>query len=181
MIRRMQPKAVINNRGYDDGDFGTPERDSDHANAQIQAPLDFTRPTEACNSLGVQSWGYRSNEDYYCTRHLINSIDIVMAKGATIFLKCGPGRPRLHSLEAAARLQRIGEWYQKVKEAFVSARVGTSELLECRVSILTRRDSTLDEHLYGQSYAEALVLPPIQALPCRAILLNTGEQVERLA
>ncbi|MCL5281421.1 MAG: alpha-L-fucosidase, partial [Planctomycetes bacterium] len=27
MIRKLQPKAVINNRGFDEGDFGTPERD----------------------------------------------------------------------------------------------------------------------------------------------------------
>jgi len=27
IIRKLQPKAVINNRGYDEGDFGTPERD----------------------------------------------------------------------------------------------------------------------------------------------------------
>ena len=27
MIRSLQPKAVINNRGFDDGDYGTPERD----------------------------------------------------------------------------------------------------------------------------------------------------------
>ena len=27
LIRQLQPKAVINDRGYDEGDFGTPERD----------------------------------------------------------------------------------------------------------------------------------------------------------
>ncbi len=25
----------------------------------------FGRPTEACNSVGTQSWGYRKDEDYY--------------------------------------------------------------------------------------------------------------------
>ena len=29
MIRKLQPQAVINNRGFDEGDFGTPERDYD--------------------------------------------------------------------------------------------------------------------------------------------------------
>lgn len=27
MIRKLQPNAVINNRGFDEGDFSTPERD----------------------------------------------------------------------------------------------------------------------------------------------------------
>ena len=71
-IRALQPKAVINNRGYDDGDFGTPERD--HNPDLDQAP-GFERLTEACQSVGKESWGYREGEDYYTDRHLIRSID----------------------------------------------------------------------------------------------------------
>ncbi len=34
MIRQLQPEAVINNRGFDDGDFGTPERDYDQKSGE---------------------------------------------------------------------------------------------------------------------------------------------------
>ena len=55
MIRRLQPKAVINNRGFDDGDFATPER-------HVPEGRRFSRPTEACQSLGRESWGYKADE-----------------------------------------------------------------------------------------------------------------------
>src|SRR5690606_9480473 len=44
MIRSLQPGAVINNRGFDEGDFGTPERDYDSG---ANEALPYERPTEA--------------------------------------------------------------------------------------------------------------------------------------
>ena len=38
MIRSLQPKAVINNRGFDEGDFGTPERDYEGATRYRRSP-----------------------------------------------------------------------------------------------------------------------------------------------
>src|SRR5210317_151042 len=65
LLRSLQPTMVINNRGFDDGDFGTPERDYGHD--LEESGCGFNRPTEACNSVGSQSWGYRVDEDYYST------------------------------------------------------------------------------------------------------------------
>jgi alpha-L-fucosidase len=53
MIRQLQPAAVINNRGFGDGDFGTPERDWDNS---VKTSLAFPQPTEAGNSVGSESW-----------------------------------------------------------------------------------------------------------------------------
>jgi len=75
MIRKLQPSAVINNRGFDDGDFGTPERDYEKDDA-----TSFPRPTEACQAVGTESWGYRKDEDYYTDRHLFRSIDKYLAR-----------------------------------------------------------------------------------------------------
>ena len=76
MIRDLQPAAVINNRGFDHGDFGTPERDMTHDESRI-----FERRTEACQSVGRESWCYRANEDYYSDLHLMRSIDRCAGKG----------------------------------------------------------------------------------------------------
>ena len=62
MIRKLQPKAVINNRGFDEGDFGTPERDYRPVEQDRQA---LSRLTEACQSVGSLSWGYKKDEEYY--------------------------------------------------------------------------------------------------------------------
>ncbi len=52
-IRHLQPNAVINNRGFSDGDFTTPERDW-HFNPAV-VDDGFERPTEACQSIGIES------------------------------------------------------------------------------------------------------------------------------
>ncbi|MBR5527414.1 MAG: alpha-L-fucosidase, partial [Clostridia bacterium] len=54
LVRRLQPGILINNRGYDEGDFSTPERELD----EIAESGHFEKMTEACNSVGEQSWGY---------------------------------------------------------------------------------------------------------------------------
>ncbi|MBT3272370.1 MAG: glycoside hydrolase, partial [Spirochaetales bacterium] len=72
MIRELQPQAVINNRGPDPGDYSTPER-------HVPEGLEFSTPTEAVNSVGRESWGYRKDEDYYSNKFLMQSMDRVLA------------------------------------------------------------------------------------------------------
>ena len=99
LIRSLQPAAVINGRGFSrgtlapmkigEGDFETPERSSVYDDAQSElAP--FARPTEACQSVGIESWGYRRNEDYYTDAHLVRSIAVVLARGGNYLLNVGP-------------------------------------------------------------------------------------------
>ena len=53
LVRRLQPGILINNRGFDEGDFATPEREMD----AISESRHFSRLTEACNSLGTPKLG----------------------------------------------------------------------------------------------------------------------------
>ncbi len=87
LIRRLQPAAVINDRGYSEGDFGTPERDYDQ---QLHARPVFARPTEACESVGRESWGWREDEDYFTDAYLVRSIRSVLARGGNFLLNVGP-------------------------------------------------------------------------------------------
>ena len=116
MIRSLQPRVVINNRGFDDGDFGTPERD--YNQDEIGTRKFFAHPTEACNSVGSQSWGFRKDEGYYSSAYLINGIDEVMAKGGNYLLNVGPDAMGKIPPLAKDILADIGNWYGKVREAF---------------------------------------------------------------
>ena len=174
-IRTLQPNAVINNRGYDEGDFGTPERE--YQDAQIQEDFRFAGPTEACNSVGTQSWGYRRDEDYYSLRHLMESMDTVLAKGGNYLLNVGPDAQGRIPEVPATLLRRIGAWYAKTREAFEGCQPA-SELTDNRNVYLTRRGATLYVHLSRPPVSEAVLLSPIRTLPRRAVLLNTGEPVE---
>lgn len=108
LVRRLQPKILINDRGYDKGDFSTPER-------EIPSGTRFTRMTEACQSVGAVSWGYRENEDYYSVGYLTASIDHVMAMGGSYLLNVGPMANGHIPKTAAEIVARIGEWYAKTE------------------------------------------------------------------
>ena len=175
MIRKLQPKAVINNRGFDEGDFGTPERDYDQSGDDAQG---FERLTEACQSIGTESWGYRREEDYYTDRHLMRSIAKYLARDANYLLNVGPTGEGLIPPEAVAVLSRIGPWYQAVKEAFEGVEPA-SYLTANKNVLLTKKGNTLYVILHKDPVSEAVKLKPIRVAPRRAILLNTGSPVER--
>ncbi len=175
MLRSLQPSMVINDRGFDEGDFGTPERE--FQTDTLKGVRSFTKPTEACNSVGTQSWGYRRDEDYYSARFLMQSIDETMAKGGNYLLNVGPdARGRIPEI-ASSLLSRIGNWYSRTKEAFDGCEP-VSELTDNRDVLLTRKGTTLYVHIAQLPKSEAVVLNPIRQKPSKAVLLNTGDRVE---
>jgi alpha-L-fucosidase len=174
LLRSLQPNIVINNRGFDEGDFGTPEREYGHDLEKTASG--FSRPTEACNSVGTQSWGYRKDEDYYTSQFLMQSIDAMMAKGAHYLLNAGPNAKGRLPDAAAGILQEIGEWYRLVREAFSDTEPCT-ELTTNRRVLLTRRGSTLYVHLRMPGHTDAVLLPPLSSLPSSATVLNTGDEL----
>ena len=172
MLRSLQPGMVINDRGFDEGDFETPERE--YRKAETDGVLRFTRPTEACNSVGVQSWGYRQDEDYYSARYLIESIDSIMARGGNYLLNVGPDADGAIAEPSADILREIGAWYTKVREAFDAE--PANEMIDAKDILLTRRDNSLYVHL-PRPQAAGVVLKPLAQCPSRALLLNTGERL----
>ena len=54
LIKELQPQALINNRGFGDGDFSTPERDFDPEDANVQSGKNY-KTIECCQSVGVNS------------------------------------------------------------------------------------------------------------------------------
>jgi len=175
MIRRLQPEAVINNRGFDDGDFGTPERDFDSASAEART---LERPTEACQSVGMESWGYRIDEDYYSDFHLQASIDRYLARGANYLLNAGPDASGRIPDDASSIFKRLGKWYASVKESFEDAEP-VPELIASKDIFVTRRgENTLYLHFYKSAAGDGFKLKPLDTLPRRALLLNNKKEVE---
>lgn len=182
MVRALQPGIIINDRGMDDatrsatnGDFGTPERDWDR-NRDGTPPARFERPTEVCQSIGSESWGHRTDEDYYSDAHLIGSIQRALAMGGNYLLNVGPTADGVFPPEGEAILSRIGAWFKPARDALVDA-APAGDLTENRDVLLTRRDDILYVHLFREPTSGAVNLPPIQVAPRRATLLHTGEAV----
>jgi len=173
LIRELQPGILINNRGFGPGDYDTPERDWDDS---VNHGAAFTKPVEACQSVGVESWGFRADEDYYSERHLQASLAKMWARGGNFLLNAGPladGRLPERSL---ALLNTMGGWLGRVRESYDGTAPASQHTSNPEV-LLTRRDNTLYVHLVTPPASDRVLLPPLAALPRRAVLLNTGEPV----
>jgi alpha-L-fucosidase len=174
MIRTLQPAAVINNRGFDEGDFGTPERDFDAASAGAKA---FDRPTEACQSVGMESWGYKKDEDYYTDGHLTRSIDRYLARDSNYLLNVGPTGDGIIPEVSKGILERLGEWYFSVKESFENVET-SSELVSSSEVMITSRGKSIYIHFNKGLTGNGFKLKPINIMPERAVLLNNNSIVD---
>ena len=175
LIRRHQPQALINDRGPAAGDYSTPER-------HLPEGAEFDRPTEACQSIGRESWGYREDEDYYAHSFLMRSIARVMAMGGNYLLNVGPQADGSFPGEALSALATIGGWYRRVQEAFGDA-LPASSMLNWNPDggvprygevMLTRRRSTLYAVTTAELQTSSIVLPELVAEPRSVTLLNDG-------
>ena len=71
----------------------------------------------------------------------------------------------------------IGKWFNSVKEAFYEAEPA-SALTDNQNVMLTRKGNTLYVHLHKDPETTAVILKPIDTLPKKATLLNTGAALE---
>jgi alpha-L-fucosidase len=174
MIRSLQPSAVINNRGFDDGDFGTPERDFEASEVNAKT---LERATEACQSVGMESWGYKKDEEYYTDLHLERSIDRYLSRDANYLLNVGPTAEGLIPDESYLILERLGEWYLSVEESYSNVEPAP-QLIISKDVFVTTRDKIVYVHFNKGLTGNGFKLKPIDVMPVKATLLNNGKRVE---
>ena len=172
LVRRLQPGIMINDRGWGNKatcDYSTPERDYkwDTANG---------RQIEACDAVGVQSWGYRKDEDYHTLGYLTRNIDRYLSTGANFLLKVGPKADGTIPDEARAIMADVGKWYAKVRDSYVGVKTvpGVVDAFAGCDLVVTRRSDTLFVHFPNGLDATGLDLGPLAVMPERVTLLNTG-------
>lgn len=170
LIRSLQPCAVINNRGYDAGDYSTPERN--FAETGFHA---FGNLTEACNSLGMNSWGYRKNEDYFSCRKIKRDIALFTSLGGNFLLNAGPDADGVFPQQALDILAKTGKWYQQLAPALTAAPY--PEIIGNKSATATVKDNVLYVILLDTPVGGTLRLNNITALPEKAVLLNNQQQI----
>ncbi|MFO7612920.1 MAG: alpha-L-fucosidase [Clostridia bacterium] len=176
MIRRLQPGVLINGRGFGEADFRTPERDWYE---YVDSDESFSSPTEACQSVGTESWGYRKDEDYYSIRYLIESIDKILAKGGNYLLNAGPDADGAFPGEARKILESLGKWYSRTKEAFEGAEPAPG-LTANKDVLLTKKNGCIYVHMYRFPKSSVVWLKPMKTAPSSAILLNNMKNIDAL-
>ena len=176
LVRELQPGILINDRGWGDkGDFSTPEREYE----SFEGGGRFERITEACNSLGEQSWGYRAQEDFYSMRHLITAIDRIMAMGGSYVLNVGPTAEGTISPEYAGRLLKIGDWYNRM-EGVLECHEPDPYPYEIMVNkaIVTTKNGKSYFHFCDGLISDAVSFRKYPGIPKKVRLMNTNTELK---
>jgi len=174
-VRSLQPGIYINDRGFDAGDFSTPEREYD----QPEHGRRYPRMTEACNAIDVQSWGYRRDTDFYSYRHLISSIDKTMAMGGSYLLNIGPMADGSLDPVHVERIRRIGDWFGRMQGCLECHEADETDYGVCMTEewIATQKDGKTYLHFYNGLPANVVYLSRYPGLPRKVRLMNTGEEL----
>lgn len=167
LVRSLQPGIKINDRGWSKGDYSTPERGIPEGSA-------FTNLTEACDSVGAESWGYRVNEDYRTVGYLTRSADRILSMGGNYLLNVGPKPDGTIPDESMRLLASVGSWYAKVREAFRNVEMDFNAVAD-HSCFVTRRGRTVYCHYPKGLNRTGVNLRPFNKLPYSCMLLNTGK------
>ncbi|MEE1186926.1 MAG: alpha-L-fucosidase [Acutalibacteraceae bacterium] len=174
LVRKLQPGIIINDRGFDTGDFSTPERDYDNTDSSTH----FTRMTEACNSLSEQSWGYRKDDDFHSVRYLTTAIDKIMAMNGSYLLNVGPKADGTIDCEQKQLLEKVGNWYNRMEGSLENAQPDTFDYkIEKNKCIVNKKDGKSYFNFYEGTCSSGVAIGNYPNVPKKVRLLNTGEQL----
>ncbi|WP_197137678.1 alpha-L-fucosidase [Salinibacterium sp. NK8237] len=108
-IRTLQPNCLVNDRCVGFGDFATPEQQLPEVSPLV--------PWEVCMTMN-ESWGWVPDDTQWkTTPQLLTSLSRIIATGGNLLLNVGPQGDGTFPLEATERLEAIGEWIARNREA----------------------------------------------------------------
>lgn len=136
MIRKLQPKAVINDR------LGNKERGTskicDFYCAEQLAEIEsfygrankLGKPWEACMTIGAHHWGYNANEtEFKSAQELTRTLVKVACAGGNLLLNVGPMPDGTIQVEFVERLRAIGKWLKTNGRSIYGTQAGPVVLL----------------------------------------------------
>jgi len=174
MVRRLQPKVVINPRSGWIGDFQCDE--GSHA---VKGPI-VPRPWEKCLNLNDTAWGYTERQDLLGFNYVVTTLADVVCRGGNVLLNVGPDRDGVIPAAHVARLREIGAWMDANGEAVYGTRPGPFQPVD-GVYGSTHKGNRV--YLFVQRWPEsgALGVPPVpgrKVLSCRTMSGVAGTVTE---
>ena len=175
IIRKLQPNAIINDRGPGACDFTTPER-------EIPSGGSFNKPVMAVNSVGRQSWGYRKDEDYYTPKFLMQSIGKILSMGGDYMLNVGPMPNGMIDSKSLNILKKVGQWYETARDAYedtyAANHLFSPELSADNAILFTAKNRSVYINILKDLPTNGLCLYPFDKKPQKAVLINNGQELE---
>lgn len=170
MVRKYQPKVVINPRSGWEGDYQCDE--GGHA---INGPI-INRPWEKCLNLNRCSWGYNTRQNLMSLQEILTMLINVVSRGGNVLLNVGPDPDGVIPETHAQRLKEVGDWLQVNGDSIYGTRPGPFQPVD-ELYCSTYKGNRVFIFLLDQVADEKLQLPPLENRVLSASLLS-GESVE---
>jgi alpha-L-fucosidase len=177
LVRRLQPRILINNR-LEMGDFGQWQRqDKLRPNEDFLTPeqrigaYDDQNPWETCMTLGTQ-WSWKPNDSIKSASEVIAILARCAGGDGNLLLDVGPMPDGRIEPRQVAVLETVGGWLRKNGEAIYGTRGGPWKPDKARAS--TRKGNCIYLHALAWK-GEAMALPGIARRIKSAMLLGGGE------
>jgi alpha-L-fucosidase len=149
MIRRLQPRVIINNRAGLPGDHDTPE--------QRIGKFQIDRPWETCMTI-CRQWAWKPNDQLKSLKQCIQTLVRVVGGDGNFLFNVGPMPDGRIEPRQVKRLKEMGAWLNKYGQSIYSTRGGPFKPGAWGAS--TYRGNSVYVHILNWS-GDKLVLPGI--------------------
>jgi alpha-L-fucosidase len=116
MVRKYQPKVIINDRSGYEGDFTSRE--------QATGDFDDQRPWEKCGTLSA-GWGYMSvRTEPLSLKKILETLSNIVCRDGNYLLNVGPRPDGQIEPSQVARLKEVGNWLKLYGECIYGTKGG---------------------------------------------------------
>lgn len=170
MVRKYNPKTVINPRSGWEGDFNCDEGSHEITGKIIPGPWE----KNLCICSG-KSWGWIPEDPVMSFPDLIRMLVNVFIRGGNVLLNVGPDKNGVIPAEAVGRLKKTGAWMRQYGESVYGTSGGPFQPVD-HVYGSTLKGNRIYLHILDFDAFQKQKLPPIGRKIVRASGLN-GETV----
>ena len=165
MIRKLQPRILINNRNGLTEDFDTPE--------QRIGKFQYDRPWESCITIGKQ-WAWKPNDKMKSLRECLETLIRCAGGDGNLLFNVGPMPDGRIEPRQVKRLEEMGQWLKHYGETIYGTRGGPWK--PGRSFASTRKGNTIYVHLLGWN-GNTVTLPNISRRIVASSMLTGGKAV----
>jgi alpha-L-fucosidase len=169
MVRKYQPKIVINPRSGWEGDFQCDEGGHD-----IRGPI-ITIPWEKCLNLNMVSWGYCQKQNPMTPDAIIRMLINVVGRGGNVLLNVGPDPDGVIPPSHVEILHEVGQWLQTNGKGIYGTEAGPFQPVDGRYCS-TCKDDKVYIHVLDCGPSGKIVLPGLKRKIVSSSLLS-GEAI----
>ena len=166
MVRKYNPKTIINPRSGWEGDFYCDEGPHE-INGKI-IPV----PWEKNFSIG-SAWGWVKDDEIMPYEEVLYLMINVFVRDGNVLVNVGPDAEGVIPQEMVDVLESIGQWMKKYGESIYGTRGGPFQPVD-KVYGSTYKGNTIYLHVFDNDEFEKLKLPPVNGKILKCEVLGAG-------